>query len=346
MRVVLLLVMREFRARWRGWAVLVLLVAFAGGAVLAAAAGARRTSSAYPRYLQASHASDLLVSVAGTGLTGYYAALARQPGVALVAPGVGLNVQPVTRTGRVDLGAATEAPADRRLGSQLDVPKVLAGRLPGPGSPGEIAVDQIAAAALHLHVGSTLPMVALPGSGQPGSGDSGGKPVPLRKLTERVVGIIVTRASVDPVTDIDQIPFILASTALWHRIGPGYLAFDGAYVKLRPGTTADDVTREAQTLARRFPKTEGQAYVADESTQVAAIEQAIHPEAIALAIFALVLACTALLIVGQAATRLLLQAGSGNPVLAALGMTRGQLTVAGLIEIGQRGRPGRSWRRG
>jgi hypothetical protein len=41
-----------------GWAVLVLLVAVAGGAVLAAAAGARRTSSAYPRYLRASHASD------------------------------------------------------------------------------------------------------------------------------------------------------------------------------------------------------------------------------------------------------------------------------------------------
>ena len=340
MRVVLLLMVHEFRARWRAWAVLVLLIAVAGGAVLAAAAGARRTSSAYPRYLQASHASDLLVSVAGTGLTGYYSALARQPGVALVAPGVGLNVQPVTPAGRVDLGAATEAPADSRLGSQLDVPKVLAGRLPGPGRPGEIAVDQIAAAALDLHVGSTLPMVALPDSGQPGAGDSGGKPAPLRKLTERVVGIIVTRASVDPVTDIDQIPFILASTALWHRIGPGYLAFDGAYVKLRPGATAGGVTREAQALARRFPKTEAQAYVADESTQVAAIEQAIHPEAIALAIFALVLACTALLIVGQAATRLLLQAGSGNPVLAALGMTRGQLTTAGLIEVGAAGTAG------
>ena len=50
--------------------------------------------------------------------------------------------------------------------------------------------------------------------------------------------------------------------------------------------------------------------MADESTQVAAIEQSIRPEAVALAIFAVVLACTALLIVGQAATRLLLQAGS------------------------------------
>ena len=103
MRPVLSLVVHEFRTRWRAWAVLVLLVAVAGGAVLAAAAGARRTSSAYPRYLHASHASDLLVSVAGTGLTGYYGALARQPGVALVAPAVGLNVQPVTRAGRLDL---------------------------------------------------------------------------------------------------------------------------------------------------------------------------------------------------------------------------------------------------
>jgi hypothetical protein len=339
-RPVLSLVVHEFRTRWQAWAVLVLLVAVAGGAVLAAAAGARRTSSAYPRYLRASHASDLLVSVAGTGLPGYYSALARQPGIALVAPAVGLNVQPVTHAGRLDLATATAAPADGRLGRTLDVPKVLAGRLPGPGRPGEIAVDQIAAARLHLHVGSTLPMMALPNGGLPGSGDSGGKPAALRKLTERVVGIVITRASVDPVTDTDKVPFILASAALWHRIGPGYLAFDGAYVKLRPGATAGGVTREAQALVRRFPKTGGQAYVADESTQVAAIEQSIRPEAVALAIFAVVLACTALLIVGQAATRLLLQAGSDNPVLAALGMTRRQLTVAGLIEVAVAGAAG------
>ena len=77
MRAVALLVAHELRTRWRGWAVLVLLVAVAGGAVLAAAAGARRTSSAYPRFLRASHASDLLVAVAGTGLNGYDVALAR-----------------------------------------------------------------------------------------------------------------------------------------------------------------------------------------------------------------------------------------------------------------------------
>ena len=118
-----------------------------------------------------------------------------------------------------------------------------------------------------------------------------------------------------------------------HQLGPGYRAFDGAFVKLGPGATAGRVSREAQALARRFPATQGQVYVADESTQVAAIERGIRPEALALAIFALALACTALLIVGQAATRLLLAAGADNPVLAALGMTRGQLVAASLIEM-------------
>ena len=108
MRVVLRPAGHELRVRWAGWAVLVLLVAVAGGDVLTAAAGARRTASAYPRFLHASHASDLLISPAASGLNGYYAALAHQPGVAMVAPGVGLNVQLAGHAGRFDLAAATQ----------------------------------------------------------------------------------------------------------------------------------------------------------------------------------------------------------------------------------------------
>jgi len=48
-----------------------------------------------PASLRASHASDLLVAPAGTGVGGYDAALARLPGVAEIAPVVGLNVQPL-----------------------------------------------------------------------------------------------------------------------------------------------------------------------------------------------------------------------------------------------------------
>lgn len=118
------------------------------------------------------------------------------------------------------------------------MPRVLAGRLPGADRAGEIAVDQNGAALLHLRVGSTLAMVGLPATAPPGATGSGA--AGILKLTERVVGIVVTRSSVDPVTNIDKVPLILATSALWHHLGADYLAFDGAYVRLRPGTTAGE----------------------------------------------------------------------------------------------------------
>ena len=109
MRAVIYLAAHELRARWRGWAVLVLLVAVAGGAVLAAAAGASRTASAYPRFLTASKASDVLVAPDVPGLGGYFDALARLPGAGAVAPVAGLSLEPLGHgglgAGLCDLGA-------------------------------------------------------------------------------------------------------------------------------------------------------------------------------------------------------------------------------------------------
>jgi hypothetical protein len=75
-------------------------------------------------------------------------------------------------------------------------------------------------------------------------------------------------------------------------------------------------------------------YVADQRAQAAVVEHAIRPAAITLGLFALVFAVTALLIVGQAAIRLLATGSPDNPALAALGMTRGQLTAVGLVKVG------------
>ena len=306
------------RARWRGWVVFALLVAIAGGAVLAAVAGARRTDSAYPRFLQASNASDVLVSPGGTGLGGYYRALARVPGVSAVEPLAVLNTR---------AQAQVVAPADGRFQHVLDTPMLLAGRLPSPDRPGEIAVDQNGAAAFHLHVGSALVIRALRSDRPPSPADE-------RTLRERVVGVVVTRSSVKPVTAIDKIPMIMASTALVRRLGPSYLVADGAAIRLRPGTTVDGFGRHAEALAREFPGTQVQdgLLVADRNMQVAAVERAIRPEAVALALFALVLAATALLVIGQVAARQLAAGSVDNPTLAALGATRAQLMGGRLAE--------------
>jgi hypothetical protein len=67
--------------------------------------------------------------------------------------------------------------------------------------------------------------------------------------------------------------------------------------------------------------------------QAAAVERAIRPEAVALALFALVLAATALLVIGQLAARLLAAGSADNPALAALGATRAQLMASRLAEV-------------
>ena len=328
MRAVIHLAAHELGARWRSWAVLVLLVAVAGGGVLTAVAGALRTDSAYPRFLKASKASDVLVAPSGFA-PGYLSALARLPGVDAVAPVVGLDLTPL---GHGDLAARasnTAAPVDGRLGHLLEVPKMLTGRLPAAGRPGEIAIDQRGAAMMDLQVGSVLTMLAAP-DGQPPGADTAGQ----RLLRERVVGITVTRGSVFPVNEQDKAPTIMASPALFHMLGARYVGYSGAYVQLRPGASAQAFGHRAQALTREFPATGGHVFVADENTQAAAVEQAIRPAAIALGLFALVLAVTALLIVGQAATRLLATDSPNNQALSALGMTRGQLTAVGLIKVG------------
>ena len=322
-RVVLRLAAHELRARWLGWAVLALLVGFAGGVVLTAAAGARRTDSAYPRYLAAYRASDVLVGPARSGLGGYDYALAGLPGVTAIAPIVGLQALPVAPGGKLDGAATVAAPRDGRFGHTLEIPKMLAGRQPDPGRPGEVMVDQIAAQDLHLRVGSRLELGAVAGADLSH----------IRRLSERVTGIMVDRGSIVPVTEIDAAPTIIASHALYRELGPGYAAFDGAYVRLKPGVSVSAFTSRAQALTRRYPATGGQIFVADENVQAATIERSIRPQAIALALFALAVAITALLVVGQVATRQLLAAARDHGTLAALGMTRGQLLTTGLIEV-------------
>ena len=79
-------------------------------------------------------------------------------------------------------------------------------------------------------------------------------------------------------------------------------------MKLKPGVSVSEFSSRAQALTRRYPATGGQIFVADEAAQAATVERSIRPQAIALALFALALGITALLVVGQVASRQLLAA--------------------------------------
>ena len=328
MRAIIAVAIHRLRANWRAWAALVLLTGLAGGVVMTAAAGARRTENAYPQFLRSTAAADVLVGPAGSGVGGFDFAIATLPGVQLIAPVVGLNCQPLSARGKIDEEAEVVAPLDGRLGRQLERPKMLAGRPPSPDRAGEVMVDQIAARVLGVHVGSVLRLAAM----------NNDQKAPLRYLIEHVVGVEITSDSIVPVNKLAQTAYIQASNALYRKLGTAYKAFDGDYVKLDPGTTVSAFTAEATHLAREpqyrsKQATGGQLFVADESVQAATAERAIRPQAVALAIFALVLAVTALLMLGQAASRIVLAGSADNPVLAALGLTRWQLLAASLLQV-------------
>jgi putative ABC transport system permease protein len=85
----------ELRTRWRSWLGLALLIGLAGAAAVAAAAGARRTETAYPRFVQAQNGYDLITGGSSANI---------DPGRALAK----IEALPeVAQWARVDVAAST-----------------------------------------------------------------------------------------------------------------------------------------------------------------------------------------------------------------------------------------------
>jgi len=137
----------DLRVRWRAMAGLALLLGLIGGVVLTAAAGARRTDTAYPRLLQWARAAQVAVVPTGNGLpTAYFTALGRLPQVASMSTtGLYQTVLP-TRRGQQLVPVDTMSSPDRALGISADRVKILAGRRFGPRAAGQAMINQKLAA--------------------------------------------------------------------------------------------------------------------------------------------------------------------------------------------------------
>ncbi len=321
------IVARQLRARWRSWALLAAIVGLAGAVVLTAAAGARRTDSAYGRLLASSNAADVLVSPNNTGFGGYYQALAKLPGVQTVAPVIGVQALPV-RPGRKLVEAQVYAPADGRYGRVIERPRILSGRLPRPTQVHEVALDMRGAQQLHAQVGSEITLAATLSSAPPGP-----QPAGLRIFRQRVVGIFMTRDNPVPINALAQLPIVYTTHAFYAGLGAPYRSFDAAYVRLRPGASAFQFGQQAEALAKRYPATGGNVFVANLRDQASQIERAIRPEAIALGLFALVVGLTGLVIIAQAVLRQLRASSIDLVTLRALGLTGRQLWSISLIQV-------------
>jgi hypothetical protein len=146
----------DLRQRWRALLSLALLLGLIGGVVLTAAAGARRTETAYPRLLSWASASQVeLIPAANDFPADYYAALARLPQVAQLSTEVLYQVTlPTARHAYTNQVYAVSSP-DHAFGVTADRVKVLAGRPFDPDAPGQAMIDPQLAALEHVGPGGT-----------------------------------------------------------------------------------------------------------------------------------------------------------------------------------------------
>jgi ABC-type lipoprotein release transport system permease subunit len=300
----------EFRARWRTWLMLALIAGIFAGAVQAAAAGARRTDSAYPDLLAWSDAPDvLLFSFPGPSRTfGQFslAAAARLPQVTQSTILANYTVATPANAGII-------APEANTVPAQFWHRKILAGRLPDPGRPGEVSISFTLAQASHLGVGDILRVKLRTATHQ------------LEGFSFRVVGIDAAPAEFPPQSGTGT-DFVWATPAFYRAHHSGLDVAAGLALRLRHGLAdLPAVQRQVSRMARgKFI----QSYPLH--VQAANTEHSIHLQAVALWLLSGLLGVIGLLILGQLLARVSFLDSVEYATLRALGMGRRALFAVGL----------------
>jgi hypothetical protein len=333
MATVWLLLRADLRHRWRALLGLALLLGFVGGVVLTAAAGAWRTDTVYPRLMAWSNASQVDIVPQGTGQNGYYTALARLPQIESM--GIGQLDQAALPSDR-DTAVQLASSPDASFGVRTDRVRVLAGHLFDPHAAGQAMIDQDMAAAEHLKPGGTVRVLVVPNDPATGTPDFA-KAVPVAFLVTAIVAfdpqIEIADGGYGAPTVLASAPF--AATPIARAASYG----DEAAVRLRPGAAVPQFTAAASALARRYagtpsrPGTGGRVDVVSPADQIAALEQSVRPQAVALAAFAALAGLIALAVLSQLLSRQLALDAAELPVLRAIGATRGALAALSLARL-------------
>jgi len=340
----------QLRGRARATLLLAVLVGLAGGMVLAAVAGARRTDAALPRFLARDRTIDAVVELPEAGLQPRPDPLGRQlrtlaalPEVAeatRVTEAIVASPDPAGSTGRPrNLGLL---PLDTGANLIYGHPIVVAGRLPNERQADEAVIDEELAKRRHLWVGSVWRVGAYTSAQLEQAGSETPTPPAGPTVGLRIVGIV--RHPIDlrpPVTAQDNLYVnhgdLYLTPAYWHRYGPDIARYNVLIgVTLDRGPTdlpqlATDVRRLLGPNAGVGGVDPGGGLIAGPLGPVPGLRRAIRLESGALLVFAVLGAVAALLLVGQTLGRQVFLESVEYPTLRALGMTRGQLVAVALV---------------
>lgn len=320
MRAVTVVMRNQFRQQWRPWLALTLLIALVSGFTMAAAATARRTESAVPRFV-AAHGYDAILYPFKPLPT-----LRTSPGVAAVTEVRSVQTGMATCTCAKPIGdnfALLEVPA-ASLGR---VTKLVAGRLPRQSAADEVLASFTLAQDKGIRVGSVL-HVPLYGRQQAAAVTGGASPLPRGpRVTLRVVGIEAAEnefpSGQSPLYDL------YATRAFANSENPRSLPSTFYYVRLRHGPASLAVFDAG--IRQLGKQTKQQVINVHLDGGAAAVMASIRPQAAGWWVLAGLAALAGLAVIGQALTRQVVATGADNAVLAALGMRPRELTVLGLL---------------
>lgn len=301
----------------------VALVALAAAVVMTAMSGARRTETAYGRFLDWSRSAEVTVSAADEGYD--YSALRNIDGVAEVAEIVGLELYPAQEAAPGDVLAVGSV--DGTHGWEIERPKVIDGRMADREADDEILVNRIYAEAFRVEPGDRVSLVAETDLTAVERALRDGDGITTFEVTITGVGVIAS--DLVPESALEENPAILVPPRLVARVLDaelGITGFDGAGLDLETGASPEAV------IAAVLATSDAEVFILEEATSHATVKRALRPQATAVWVFAGLASLASVLLVGNVISRHVASGSARVASLRAVGVARSTLLTSIALE--------------
>jgi ABC-type lipoprotein release transport system permease subunit len=320
----------ELRSHFPAVLALALIWGIVGGVVIAAVAGARRTETAYPRFLEAKNGLNVVAD-----------AQARDPATARGLLHRMVKLPQVRESSRVFLvPAALHVPgrarpgdvfpivtADGRFGTTINGVKILEGRMYDPGAPDEIVASSGVAEDLGMRVGQSIRMTCCGIFGPPYPSF---KPPP--PLTMHMVGIAAVPGMFQPLAG-GYLPGVLLTPA-FYRDHPQWInqRDQNAAIVLRHGfADVHAFVEEVRRIREQLPSHVRVTVPFNQAQQTVGVQQAARAQGISLWVLGGLVALAGIGIFAQALARQTFLESTEYPTLRSVGMSPRQLVALGMI---------------
>jgi ABC-type lipoprotein release transport system permease subunit len=311
----------ELRRRRRSDVLLALLIGLTGAVVLTAAAGARRTDTAFERFLSWSRAADVQVqSDTEAGIDDEVrTAFLEHPDVEIAVPlyfTFGFNDD-----SEFDLTVVSGP--DPALLRDIDRPRVLEGRRPDPQAADEVLLSPFLQEDLGAEVGDRIELQTF--SADTDFEDQSTPPQPGPVADVEVVGIATL-----PYDAADSsFGFVLGTPAFFERYARNAAGFGPSLdIRVRDGVDATAVVDEVLD-----PYSREELFVSPSGDLEATVDDATQALVIGLWAFTGVAALAVVVSGAQAIRRRLSTADADQPALRAVGLGRSQRTLAAAMSV-------------